>query len=228
MEGIRETLDEWAKEKEKNQINVNEDVMAIQNMSLAKKINPETRDRVKVLVKFFAYNESCTLFTSALSYFMSALNITFIDSLTISPPPTCAKGSIEGMKAIWSCAVSNVRQNKIKELGVSDLNFEQLKDLYEWAEETKPTTNQINQDACCVIPPEMNEFATMNEIRLLTHNDPRDILPSDKLSKMLSDANIHHADKWRCLWVLRYSANQIANGVIDAKGYMVFLTRMTD
>lgn len=228
MEGLTLTLSRWCEGKEANELKINQDVVAIRNATLEKKIDPETRDRVKISVKFFAYTESCALFTSALSYFMSALNVTFIDTLTISPPPTRAKGSIEEMKPMWSCAVSNVMQGKIKELGVSDLDTEQLKELYEWAEETKPSTNQINLDACCVIPPEMKEFASLKEIRLLTHNDPRDILPSDKFSKMLSDLNIPDAKKWKCLWLLRYSANQIANGVIDARGYMLFLTKVDD
>ena len=218
-------MNQWFEAKKDYELQINQDVVAIRNVTLEKKIHSEIRDRVKISVKFFAYTESCTLFTSALSYLMSALNISFIDTLTISPPPTRAKGSIEEMKPMWSCAVSNVMQGKIKELGVSDLDTEQLKELYEWAEETKPSTNQINLDACCVIPPEMNEFASMKEIRLLTHNDPRDILPNDKLSKTLSDLNIADAKEWKCLWLLRYSANQIANGVIDAKGYMLFLTK---
>lgn len=228
IEGVTLTLNQWLEKKEDNQLKVNDDIIAIRNVTLDKKIDPETRNRVKISVKFFAYTESCTLFTSALSYFMSALNITFIDTLTISPPPACAKGSIEEMKPMWSCAVSNVKQGKIKELGVSDLDTDQLKELYEWAEETKPSTNQINLDACCVIPPEMNEFASMKEIRLLTHNDPRDILPNDKLSKLLTDVNIPNANEWKCLWVLRFSANQIANGVTDAKGYILFLTKVAN
>lgn len=104
---------------------------------------------------------------------MSVLQVTDLDSLTLSPPPDRKDGTIEGLKAVWSCAVANVLNGSIKDLGVSDLDTNQLKELYEWTETVKPSTNQVNLEACCVIPPEMNEFAQSKDIRLLTHNDPR-------------------------------------------------------
>ena len=39
--------------------------------------------------------------------------------------------------------------------------------------QVKPVINQINLAVCCVIPPELSEFAKANSIQLLTHSDAR-------------------------------------------------------
>lgn len=38
--------------------------------------------------------------------------------------------------------------------------------------QVKPIINQVNLASCCVMPPDMIEFAKLNDIQLLTHNDP--------------------------------------------------------
>jgi glutamate--cysteine ligase regulatory subunit len=164
------------------------------------------------------------VFTSAINFLMSTLGTDYIDSLTLALPPS-RKKSIEEMKSIWTCAVTNVINGSIKDLGVSDLDAGQLEELYAWAEEVKPITNQINLETCCVIPPELNEFAKLKNIRLLTHNDPRDILPKDKLTPILSAAGFPDAADYRCLWIGRYSVLITANGVIESKGFVVAIVK---
>ena len=38
--------------------------------------------------------------------------------------------------------------------------------------QVKPSINQVNLDSCCVMPPELVEFAKECDIQLLTHSDP--------------------------------------------------------
>lgn len=178
IEGLQLTLERWSKQlASSGQVEryPDEHSVLIRDPQLPTKLVADGTDRhdMKVSVKVFTYSESCSVFTAAVNLVMTQLGVEWIDSLTLALPPSSTQGSIEFMKPIWSCAVMNVRVGRIKELGVSDLNTEQLKELYAWAEEIKPTTNQINLESCCVIPPEMNQFAQSNEIRLLTHNDPR-------------------------------------------------------
>ena len=130
------------------------------------------------------------------------------------------------LNVLLSCAVKNVREGKVRELGVSDLNTEQLRELYAWAEEIKPTTNQINLESCCVIPPEMNAFAQSKEIRLLTHNDPRDFLMIDKLHSLLANNGIADAEQWKRLWVARYTIMVTGKGIIQTKGYLVAIVKV--
>lgn len=46
--------------------------------------------------------------------------------------------------------------------------------MYLYAEflQVKPSINQVNLTTCCVIPPELTEFAKEHDIQLLTHCDP--------------------------------------------------------
>lgn len=224
--------------------------LVIRNAHLPSRVSTEetNRDGIKVSVKLFAYNESCKVFTNAINFVMDELAIDVIDSLTLSLPPSLTKGSIELIKPIWSCAVKNVRLGKVKDVGVSDLNTDQLKELYTWAEEIKPSTNQINLDACCVIPPEMNEFAQSKDIRLLTHNDPRgknfrndcampysmtnhsfntltDFVPLDKLQTLLGEAGFENPEAWQRLWVARYTVMVTGKGIIQTKGYILGLVK---
>lgn len=218
--GVELTLQTWRQRPEDCSETQANGTLVIQNLPLVRKLDPDVRSGLKVTVKIFTYSESCAVFTNAVNFLMSSLGIDYIDILTLALPPT-RKKSIEEMKSIWTCAVTNVITGKIRELGVSDLDAGQLEELYAWAEEVKPSTNQINLETCCVIPPELNEFAKLKNIRLLTHNDSRDMLPTEKLTSLLSDAEIPHAADYRCLWIGRYSVLVTANGVIDSKGFIV-------
>ncbi|KAI1289440.1 Glutamate--cysteine ligase regulatory subunit [Halotydeus destructor] len=226
IEGINATLSFWKTlsddEKAKK---IKGDGLIVQNSSLPIKISHDVdRKDLNIYVKLFTYSDSCKAFTEALNHVMTELEIESIDTLTISPPPSQTMASIEHMKPIWNCAVRNVNLGKVKELGVSDLNTEQLKELYAWAEEAKPVSNQINLDACCVIPPDMNEFAKEKEIRLLTHNDSKDFLPSDKVEEMLVQNGLE-PNKWLRVWVARYTAIVIGKGIVNTKGYMIAFVR---
>lgn len=222
IDGIQLTLSAWSQcRKECSEVHDNGRLM-IQNRPLVRKLDQVSRSDLKVSVKIFTYTESCAVFTDAINLLMSSLGTDYIDSLTLALPPN-RKKSIDDMKSIWTCAVTNVITGSIRDLGVSDLDADQLQELYAWAEEIKPTTNQVNLDACCVIPPELNDFAKLKNIRLLTHNDPRDILPKDKLTPLLASAGVADADHYNVLWIGRYSVLITANGVIDSKGYIVAL-----
>ena len=218
--GLELTLQAWNQNQEECSETLENGCLVIRNLPLVKKLDPGARPGLKVVVKIFTYSESCAVFTNAINFLMSSLGTDYIDSLTLALPPS-RKKSIEEMKSIWTCAVTNVISGKIRDLGVSDLDAGQLEELYAWAEEVKPTTNQINLETCCVIPPELNDLANLKNIRLLTHNDPRDILPTDRLTPLLTAAAVPHAADYRCLWIGRYSVLVTANGVIESKGFVV-------
>ena len=131
---------------------------------------------------------------------------------------------------------------RIKELGVADLDTIQLKSLFDWTQSAssgdepiqaavdpndpiKPSFNQLNLDVCCSIPSDMKDFATSRGIRLLTHNDPRDFVPSDRLLNLLKAVNFPNAEDWNHLWALRYSIVSTGNGVIQSKGYLMAVIR---
>lgn len=111
----------------------------------------------------------------AIQFAKEQLSIKQIDSLALSFTPDEQQTSLETIKPLWSVLEDKTTKDDIFEIGVSDLTTNELKDLYNGATKIKPHFNQINLDSCCTIPPEMSEFAKQNNIRLLTHNDPRGI-----------------------------------------------------
>lgn len=255
---MRQALEQWKCCPEENQevLEAPKGTLIIRNKRQIKNNTPSSHETsssfgsTKVSVKFFTYTERCSIFTDAMNLLMNGLEVDHIDSLTLSPPPydlrtgLSSSGSIEEMKAIWSCAVKNVKSGKIKELGVSDLDTKQLKDLYNWStgvstsdggdnssgtdgdrQIVKPSMNQVNLDVCCTIPPDMKDFATTHDIRLLTHNDPRDFVPSDRLLSLLTDVKFPDETEWHHLWAIRYTIVMTGNGVIQNKGYLLALIR---
>ena len=72
---------------------------------------------------------------------------------------------------LWRVLEEYAKDNKIKQLGIADLDVKSLKELFE-AATSRPTIAQINLQACCVVPPSLQEFCNQNDIQLLTHSDP--------------------------------------------------------
>lgn len=78
--------------------------------------------------------------------------------------------AIEDLKKLWRALETYATDKRICQLGIADLDTDTLIELYQSCT-IKPTIAQINLNACCVVPPSMQEFCTKNEIQLLTHSD---------------------------------------------------------
>jgi glutamate--cysteine ligase regulatory subunit len=111
-------------------------------------------------------------------------------------------------------------------LGLADLDSESLQDICSKAA-VKPAIDQLNVDVCCSPPDELVTFCKDNEIQLLTHNDPREVLPQADLDEVMQNVFSHEKDVsgWRVGWVLRYSTLVKCRGIIHSKGYIVHLMR---
>lgn len=72
---------------------------------------------------------------------------------------------------IWRILERYVRNKKIHQIGISDIEENVFRVLYDWAN-VKPSIIQINLATCCVVPPSLQLFCKENEIQLLTHSDP--------------------------------------------------------
>ena len=62
---------------------------------------------------------------------MSALGVTFIESLILSVPEEHT--SLEYLKPLWSTLEEQVEANRVYSLGISDLSKSQLEELFGWA-----------------------------------------------------------------------------------------------
>lgn len=96
---------------------------------------------------------------------------------------------------MWKILEEFVKRGQIINVGVSDIETETFIQLYDAAEvgelnndkqlgiclkynfkfisidQVKPSINQINLSACCVVPKDLQDFCKERDIRILTHND---------------------------------------------------------
>jgi glutamate--cysteine ligase regulatory subunit len=72
------------------------------------------------------------------------------------------------------------------------------------------------------MPEDLVEFARINNLKLTTHVDPRDILPMENfqsiLRKLTHDYDSHG---WINLWTARYTQILKGRGIVKSKGYLV-------
>ncbi|XP_053205888.1 glutamate--cysteine ligase regulatory subunit-like [Panonychus citri] len=185
------------------------------------KIDPQLRENCKITVKLFIYDEIINLLDDALDFILKSLNTDYLDSLIIAIQSTGeTKLTMDKIKRLWNCA-EKIDLKQVRDIGLSDLDTPQLSELYQSAKLIKPSSNQINLESCCVIPSEMKEFAQNNNVKLLTHNDPKDFLADDKFRQLISSCGFDNPSKWSRFWIARYTSLQKHKGIVQNKGYIL-------
>ncbi|XP_064616948.1 glutamate--cysteine ligase regulatory subunit-like [Liolophura sinensis] len=165
--------------------------------------------------------------TEAIDKTMSQLDVTFIETVLLSFPGREEELTLEEIQPYWQVLEGLVEGESasVLSIGVSDLSTNQLKQLYQWAQ-VKPIINQVNLASCCVMPPDMVEFAKLNDIQLLTHSDPPDVLPQSSFRDLIAaNSTSRDAEKWKALWSVRYSVLVKCRGIVKTKGYIVKAVR---
>ncbi|CAL7944401.1 unnamed protein product [Xylocopa violacea] len=176
------------------------------------------REDVKVTVKVFISSPDVNLLKSAIDEVCNALNINAIESLVIAYSGTeNSEDLLTPLKCLWSGIEEYVKIGKLSSVGLSDVNTNVFIDLFEWAN-VKPNIVQISLATCCVVPPALQTFTKENDIQLLTHNDPEQILPQEDLNGIFN-ANTS------LYWVTRYQVHLKCRGILSSKGYLVYVTK---
>lgn len=159
------------KQKQAN-ISSNDHLIAItgNEPEMRKWVKENKRESLRIIVKLFLYDEEQHAIEDAISSVCKQLETNYLDTLILSLPSRGKELSRDRIRRIWSHAEQATHYN-VKDLGMSDLNADQLIDLHSFAT-IKPTNNQINLELCCSIPEKMSEFAHEHGIKLLTHGDP--------------------------------------------------------
>lgn len=220
VESSAYTLKEWMNS---SPINVKQtDVLEYVNKA---KINQDDRQNLKITVKIFLSESKPSYLTNALERTMSHLGVNMIDSLIVSVENS--QITLLQIQPLWTVLEDFVLKEKLGTIGFSDLDTNLLRNLYEWAK-IKPSINQVNLESCCVMPPEMIQFAKENDIQLLTHSDPKDILPHDKVLKIFKESSKEIDPKLWCMqWITRYSVMVKGRGIIRSKGFILCLSKIT-
>lgn len=128
------------------------------------------RQSSRIIVKLLLYDEEQLAIEDAIDTVLKRLDTTYLDTLILALPSKGKELTRDRIRRVWSLAEQAIRY-RVKDLGMSDLDTDQLIDLHSFAN-IKPTSNQVNMELCCSIPEEMNEFAHEHNIKLLTHGDP--------------------------------------------------------
>lgn len=128
----------------------------------------------------------------------------------------------DDMINLWN-TLSNMKS--IKSLGLCDVETDIFKTIYNEVQ-IKPKNVQVNLKSCCVVPPELKEFANVNNIRLLTHSDSPEFL-GDAFCAEINDRteNGKVNEKWKPLWIIRFQVFKKMRGVLQDKRYMIALEK---
>jgi len=123
----------------------------------------------------------------------------------------------EDMINLWN-TLSKIKQ--VQSLGLCDVETDIFKKIYNDVQ-IKPKNVQVNLKSCCVVPPDLKEFANTNNIKLLTHSDSPEILGD----AFCSEINEGGDTKWKPLWIIRFQVFKKMRGVLQDKRYMIALKR---
>ncbi|XP_055691418.1 glutamate--cysteine ligase regulatory subunit [Lutzomyia longipalpis] len=213
---------------------------------LREKVAEHERASVKIGAKLFLNTNSTENLKNAIDTLLSVLGVEYLDNLILAYHPegrttngTAVNGNsgedddtkegvmdwsgghsdaIQDLKALWKEMEEYAKSKKICQLGIADLDVNSLKELYNGAE-FHPSIAQINISTCCVVPPPLQEFCQQNDIQLLTHSDPEEILSKETLKTDLDVENF--APKW----TIRFQVHVKCRGVLAAKGYVIGASR---
>ncbi|XP_053658345.1 glutamate--cysteine ligase regulatory subunit [Anopheles marshallii] len=125
--------------------------------------------------------------------------------------------AVGNLKKLWTLLERYAGDGQIGQLGIADLDADSLKELYD-ASTVHPSIAQINLAACCVVPPQLQAYCNQNEIQLLTHSDPQELLPREVLNEL-------ELASYGAGWTSRYQVHIKCRGVLAAKGFIVSLER---
>ncbi|XP_076181427.1 glutamate-cysteine ligase modifier subunit isoform X2 [Ptiloglossa arizonensis] len=178
------------------------------------------REDVKITVKVFMYSPDVNLLKEAIDQVCNSLNTNAIESLVIAyKGRENSEELLTSLKQLWTKVEEYVKIGKLSSVGLSDVSTNEFIDLFHWAN-IKPNIIQIVLATCCVVPAALQEFTKENDVQLLTHSDPGEILPEEELNEILDDANVS------LYWVTRYQVYLKCRGILSSKGYLVYMKKV--
>lgn len=225
---IRETLAKWCSQVSPELLKEPPTILECSIAPETEMISPEEREEVKVSAKLFLCELDSSSIRDAVENACSALGLSQLDSVIIAPPPLPdgTSLSLEHLQPYWEELESLVLSKRIIAIGTSDLDKVLLEQLCQWAQ-VNPSSNQVNLASCCVMPPELTAFAKEYDIQLLTHSDPKELIPVLNFQEaVIAGIQDNLAYEWMTKWVLRYSVIVKSRGIIKSKGYLVHAKRI--
>jgi len=167
-----------------------------------------------ISVKVFVTDDTGEGLKEALDKLLGHLGLASVDSVVLSYK---GEGRLEeAIPRLWETLETYATQGKVTRIGVADLDTDLFVKIHTSAR-IKPSVIQINLAHCCVVPPALQEFTKANDIQLLTHNDP-----SELVSKL--DSLFGESAKLQMYWATKFQVHVKCRGVLATKGYVVEFT----
>uniref|UniRef100_A0AAF5Q340 GCS light chain n=3 Tax=Wuchereria bancrofti TaxID=6293 RepID=A0AAF5Q340_WUCBA len=146
------------------------------------------------------------------------------DKLDIDPSvPTEVEEWLSHILPFWTQLETLVRTHKVNTLGVADLDYEQLKALYESTNDHRPMIDHYSTEHCCTVPPELREYAKQKDIQLLTHNDPNLYSINERLDA--TTRKLFGNEHFDLLFIARLTVWLRSRSIIVGKGYILKFIR---
>lgn len=187
----------------------------------------EERDELKFSLKIFLYNQNPELVKDIVNQAIRHLKCDKIDNVTISCPLSDPDGpggirriEYNTVKQTWQELEKLVVSGHIGSIGVTDFDYESLKELCENAN-IAPSSNSVKLLNCCIPPDDLAAYAADNDINLLTHNDSTVILPHRCLQRVLGKKS--ESTLWKVQYIARYTTVIRCRAIVRSKGYFMKL-----
>jgi len=187
------------------------------------------RQDSKVTLKLFLYSLERKDIIAAIDRGLRSTSVDYLDNIILSFSGYSKAGALtlEHIQKAWDVLENQVSAGKVRMIGLSDVDTQLFIQLYDLAT-VKPGIIQINLATCCVVPPELAEFCKLKGIQLLTHSDPLNVLPEEKVSELGNLLNENAAlgtrlASWEMRWVMRFQVHLKTRGVLATKGYVAAL-----
>ncbi|XP_065166729.1 glutamate--cysteine ligase regulatory subunit [Atheta coriaria] len=199
-------------------INIDNGVAHYEQKGLLGDVANEEIENLKIGIKVFLEDDNSKFLQEAIDKAFAALNVSAVHNVIIS---LNNKGTgdeqVRKIKNIWSSVESYVKTSKIQQVGLSDVEESAFRRIYSDAN-IKPSIIQINLATCCVVPPSLQQFCKDNEVLLLTHSDPAEILPATAIADIFgAPFNLN--------WAVRFLVHIKCRGVLTTKGYILSLSK---
>ncbi|RZC33115.1 glutamate--cysteine ligase regulatory subunit [Asbolus verrucosus] len=150
------------------------------NDDLKAKMEEQSLADLKIGLKIFLNNDSTVLIQEAIEEGFATLKVPCVQNVVLQYKKdkiSEAGDDISSLKNIWSVLEEYVKNEKISQIGLADVEEATFRNVFEWAT-VKPSIIQINLATCCVVPPTLQAFCKDNDVQLLTHSDPAGSIPS--------------------------------------------------
>ncbi|XP_050296811.1 glutamate--cysteine ligase regulatory subunit [Anthonomus grandis grandis] len=175
------------------------------------KIQENGVDALKIGLKVFLTNDNEENLKDALNTALSQqLDVSNVSDVIVSFKKQTTD-DLDAIKKIWRHLESYVEKKVVGEIGIADVEESTFRSLYNWAK-VKPNIIQINLATCCVVPPTLQAFCKENDLKLFTHSDSSDILPSQSITDIFEKP-------LDLQWAVRYTIHIKCRGVLITKGY---------